>query len=252
MPRRPKTFLRDSSVDFQLVPPHLHRPNATKRAIQTYKDHLAAGLSSCDPNLPLHLWDRLILNATLTLNLLRPSCLNSRLSAEAQLNGAFDYSHTTLAHPGTRVVVYKSPGDRCTWSPHGVECWYLGPAPDHYRCNPVYIPRTRAKRIAKTVEFSRHDCPALSSSSTSAATAAACALAKALLHPTPTPFATLGDDKFAAIQALSRISPALLPFPQQLLLLWHRAPHLLFLFNPIFLHLLRGCPTFPQLHFPRG
>ena len=41
-----KQFLRDSSVDFQLVPPHLHCTNTAKHAIQTYKDHLVAGLSS--------------------------------------------------------------------------------------------------------------------------------------------------------------------------------------------------------------
>ena len=41
-----KTFLRESSVNFQLVPPYLHRTNATERAIQTYKDHLIADLIS--------------------------------------------------------------------------------------------------------------------------------------------------------------------------------------------------------------
>ena len=50
-----KTFLRESSVKFQLVPPYLHRTNAAERAIQTYKDHLISGLISCDLNFPLHL-----------------------------------------------------------------------------------------------------------------------------------------------------------------------------------------------------
>ena len=43
-----KTFLREASVKFQLVPPYLHRTNSAERAIKTYKDHLIAGLSSCD------------------------------------------------------------------------------------------------------------------------------------------------------------------------------------------------------------
>ena len=126
-----KQFMRDSSVDFQLVPPHLHCTNAVERTIQTYKDHLGAGLNSCGPNFSLHIWYRLIPHANLKLNLLRPSRLNTRLSVEAQLNGAFDYNRTSLAPPGTRVVVYKAPGNRRTWSPHGVDGWYLGPAPDH-------------------------------------------------------------------------------------------------------------------------
>ena len=41
--------------------------------------------------------------------------------------------------------------------------------------------------------------------STSSATAAARALSKALLNPTPTPFATLGEDQLSAIQTHSRI-----------------------------------------------
>ena len=104
-----KQFLIDSSVKFQLVPPHLHCTNANKRAIQTYKDHLVAGLSSCDPKLPLHLWDRLIPHATLTLNLLRPSRLNPRLSMEAQLNGAFNYNRTPLAPPAPATLSMKHP-----------------------------------------------------------------------------------------------------------------------------------------------
>ena len=137
-PRDLKTFLRNASVRFQLLPPYLHHINAAERAIQTYKDHLISGLSSCDPNFPLHLWDRLFPHATLTLNLLRPSRLNPRLSAEAQLNGAFDFNFTPLAPPGTRVVVHKAPNNRRTWAPHGVDGWYLGPIPDNYRCHHVY------------------------------------------------------------------------------------------------------------------
>ena len=117
MTRWTKQFLRDSSIDFQLVPPQLHRNNAAERAILTYKDNLVAGLSSCNPNSPLHIWDRLIPHAALTLNLLCPSCLNPRLSAEAQLNGAFDYNRTPLAPSSACVVAYEAPGDRHTWKP---------------------------------------------------------------------------------------------------------------------------------------
>ena len=51
-----KIFLREASVKFQLVPSYLHCTNAVEHAIQTYKDHLIAGMSSCNPNFPLHLW----------------------------------------------------------------------------------------------------------------------------------------------------------------------------------------------------
>ena len=101
-----KTFLRDSSVKLQLVPLYLHRTNASERAIQTYKDNLISDLSSCKTNSPLHLWDRLIPCSTLTLNLLRPYRLNPRLSAVAQLNGAFIFNRSPLAPPGTQGIVH--------------------------------------------------------------------------------------------------------------------------------------------------
>ena len=47
-----KTFLREASVKFQIVPPNLHRTNTAERAIHTYKDHLISGLIICDPNFP--------------------------------------------------------------------------------------------------------------------------------------------------------------------------------------------------------
>jgi hypothetical protein len=63
--------MRAKSVAFQLVPPHNHQRNAAEKAIGTWKDHFIAGLSSLDPNFLMHLWCRLVPQATTTLNLLR-------------------------------------------------------------------------------------------------------------------------------------------------------------------------------------
>jgi hypothetical protein len=65
-----KQFLRDKAIDFQLVPPGIHRRNAAERAIRTFKNHFIAGPSSVDKDFQLHLWDRLRPQAGLTLNLL--------------------------------------------------------------------------------------------------------------------------------------------------------------------------------------
>jgi hypothetical protein len=88
-------FMRQANVDFQLVPPYNHQQNAAKRAIGIRKDHFVAGLASLNPDFPMHLWCRLIHQCTQTLNLMRPSRINPRLSAKAQLNGAFDYNKNT-------------------------------------------------------------------------------------------------------------------------------------------------------------
>jgi hypothetical protein len=131
-PGKVKQFMASNGVSYQLVPPHIHRRNLAERAIGTWKDHFIAGLSSLNPQSPMHLWCHLIDQATTTLNLMRPSCINPRLSAEAQLNGAFDYNHTPFAPPGTRVLVHEKVGQRRTWDTKGIDGWYLGRAYEHY------------------------------------------------------------------------------------------------------------------------
>ena len=205
-PGRLKQFMKNSGMDYQLVPPHVHRRNAAERAISTWKDHFISILSSTDPNFPLHLWCRLIEQATTTLNLLRPSRINPRLSAEAQLNGAFDYNKTPLAPPGTRVLIHETPQNRRTWAAHGIEGWYLGRAAEHYRCYRVYATKTASERIASTVEFFPFHSVMPKTSSADAARDAASDLTHALLNPTPaTPFAALGESQLHALRQLARI-----------------------------------------------
>ena len=59
-PEAPKFFFRANSIDFQLCLPNDHRTNQAEKAIDTWKCHFLAGLSGFDPNLPLHLWCRLL------------------------------------------------------------------------------------------------------------------------------------------------------------------------------------------------
>jgi hypothetical protein len=92
-------FLIALDIDFQLAPPHVHRRNAAKRAIRTFKNHFIAGLCSTNPDFPLNLWDKLLPQCLTTLNLLRRYRINPQLSAQAHINRAFDFNHTPLALP---------------------------------------------------------------------------------------------------------------------------------------------------------
>jgi hypothetical protein len=49
-----------------------------------------------DPSFPLNVWDRLLPQATITLNILRKSRINPRMSAYAQLNGHYDFNRTPM------------------------------------------------------------------------------------------------------------------------------------------------------------
>ena len=113
---------------------------------------------------------------------------------EAQLNGAFDFNKKNLAPPGTKALIFESSVDRHTWAPHGVDSWYLGPAPEQYRCYRLYVPKTRAKRTSKTVQFFPHQCPVPKKSSVDAETLTERALTEALTNPAPAaPFYHFGD-----------------------------------------------------------
>jgi hypothetical protein len=68
-----KNYFTTNDIDYQLVPPHCHRHNAAERAIRTFKEHFVAGISSVDPSFPMHLWNRLLPQAKIALNLLRTS-----------------------------------------------------------------------------------------------------------------------------------------------------------------------------------
>ena len=67
------------NATFQLVPPDMHRRNRAERAIRTFKDHFLAILAGVDAAFPPYLWDLLLPQAELTLNLLRQSTLNPRI-----------------------------------------------------------------------------------------------------------------------------------------------------------------------------
>jgi hypothetical protein len=82
-----KNYFTVNDIAYQLVPPHCHRRNAAKRTIRTFKEYCVAGLSSVDPSFPMHLWDRLLSQAEITLNLLRTSRLHPQLSAAAHYHG---------------------------------------------------------------------------------------------------------------------------------------------------------------------
>ena len=63
-------YMDTKDIDYQFTPVGTHRRNVAERAIQTLKNHIVAGLWSCDPSFSLHLWDKLIPHAIITLNLL--------------------------------------------------------------------------------------------------------------------------------------------------------------------------------------
>ena len=201
-----KEYMQDEDIDYQLVPPGIHRRNAAERAIRTFKNHFIAGLCTADPDFPLYLWDRLIPQAKITINLLRASRINPKLSGYSQLYGFFDFNRTPLAPPGTRIVVHEKPANRGTWAPHGVDAWYVGPALEHYRCYNTYIWSTKAERISDTVEWFPHQVKMPTASTLDLLTAASRDILKYLTQPnTTSPLPPLSDSEHSTLKTISEI-----------------------------------------------
>ena len=181
-----KEALTKSKIKYQLVPAHQHRRNAAERAIRTWKNHFISGLCTVNNKFPMHLYDRLTNQCNITLNLLRGSRINPKLSAYAQIFGQYDYNQAPMAPPGTRVIAHEKPTQRRTWDPHGADGWYLGPAQEHYRCYKIYITKTGGERICDTVSFFPSDCESPIMSTKEAIVVAAQELTKALKTFAPT------------------------------------------------------------------
>ncbi|KAL7475768.1 hypothetical protein ACHAW6_004631 [Cyclotella cf. meneghiniana] len=111
----------------------MHKRNVAKKAIQTFNDHYVAILSGVDNSFPLHLWDRLLSQAEMTLSL-----LTSKVSAWAYLFGPHDYNAIPLAPLGCAVQLHEKPGKLRSWDPHASNGWYIGTSHEHYRCFRVY------------------------------------------------------------------------------------------------------------------
>ena len=151
-----KEMFEKLSIDYQFAPAGTHRRNRAERAIQTFKKHFIAGLLGVDNNFPMHLWDLLLPQCDITLNMLRASRVHPKISANDALNGTFNFNATPLAPLGCKVVVHEKPGKRKTWDPAGTNGFYLGPAMQHYRCYLCYVTKSKGIRNCDTVDFSQN------------------------------------------------------------------------------------------------
>ena len=61
---------------YELVPPNVHRINISEREILTFKAHFLEILAGVDPDFPKFVWENLLVQTELTINLLRQATLN--------------------------------------------------------------------------------------------------------------------------------------------------------------------------------
>ena len=120
-------------VNFQLFPPDVHCRNAAKRAIQTFKARFIYVLAGVEPTFPKFLWDILLDQTKLTLNLIHQATLYPSISAWEYFNVPHSYNATQLGPLGCKVIIPNKPNTRKSWDFWACDGFNIGPSFYHYR-----------------------------------------------------------------------------------------------------------------------
>ena len=133
-----KTIVKNWGDSYQLVPPNVDRRNVAERAIRKFKSQFLAILYGVDPDFPKFMWDNLLVQTELTINLLRQATINPRMSAWEYYNGGFDYTATPLVPIGCKIIIHNTSNKRKSWEKkrtRGIYCRTCSPTLSMYSGN---------------------------------------------------------------------------------------------------------------------
>ena len=127
-----KTIIQDEyKMQLELVPLETHNRNVSEVAIRNFKAHFISILAGTAQDFPPSLWDIVLPQAKITINLLRQSNATSNVLAYTHITGLFNYNKMPLAPRGISVQVHEKTDKRSTWAYHTVDRWYFATSPEH-------------------------------------------------------------------------------------------------------------------------
>jgi hypothetical protein len=110
-----------------------------------FKAHCLSVLAGVANDFPPSLWDRLLPQTEITINLIQQSNATPTVLAYAHLSRPFDYNKMPLAPMGCEARVHEKTNKRGTWAYHSVDGWYLFTSPKHYCTHYCHIRHTKSK-----------------------------------------------------------------------------------------------------------
>ncbi|KAL7486125.1 LOW QUALITY PROTEIN: hypothetical protein ACHAW6_011742 [Cyclotella cf. meneghiniana] len=137
----------------KLVLPGCYHCNAAKVTICNFKAYFLNVLAGTADSFPPSLWDHLLPQTKITLNLLHQSNAMPTVSAYAHLSGPFNYNKMPLSPMGCKVQVHEKIDKQGTWAFHCVNGWYLNTSPEHYQVHYCHIKGTGSEQLSDTVRF---------------------------------------------------------------------------------------------------
>ena len=122
------------------------------------ENHLIARFYTCEVSFTSLLWNKIVPQAQDSLNMLRTSRVHPRIPAYSVLEGIHDFNRHPWSLPGTRATIFNPPETRASFSPHAIYIWYIGPAPQHYRCYNLFLPSIGGIRTIGQATFYPQHC----------------------------------------------------------------------------------------------
>ncbi len=141
-----KNYICDTcKFDMELVPPGCLQCNAAEVAIHNFKAHFLSILAGVANDFPPSLWDQLLPQTKITINLIRQSNATPNVLAYAHLSGPFDYNKMPLALMGCEALVHEKTVKQGSWAYHSVNRWYFFTSPKHFCTHNCHIKHTKSK-----------------------------------------------------------------------------------------------------------
>ena len=139
-----KQAIIDNGMQYELVPKGQHRRNIAEKAIQTWKAHVDGVFSGMSDKCPLAIWDLLLPQIDMQVNLLRQSNIASKVSAWAYMHGQHYFNRHPLVPLRIEAHIYIPPDKHKTWGVKSHKGFYIGTSFEHYRYYKAYCTSTKA------------------------------------------------------------------------------------------------------------
>ena len=107
-----KQSIEENELEYELVPKRQHIRNIAEQALQTRKAHTIGTLSGIADNSPLGLWDELLPQLNMQVNLLQFSNVNPNVCSWTVLNGAHNFNSYPLVPLGVKIQMLENPDKR--------------------------------------------------------------------------------------------------------------------------------------------
>ena len=130
--------------------------NAGEYGYEVFFERANGSFSCVAHDFPRNLWDLLLPQTEVILNLILQATLDPYRSALEYFHGPLNDENTPLGPLGCNIINHKKAGTRNSWDFRGTANWNVGVALQHYWCHKIISKTTKADQVSDTVEFIHH------------------------------------------------------------------------------------------------